>query len=93
MYIQFRMWPSEVFIVIFLTRLFCISTFVLLSPSFIVNTNLFIQVGFQAIAEALGMAAVKAAVAITAIIAGGRLVSGIQNWTVKFLISVTVTNM
>ncbi|KAJ6404574.1 hypothetical protein OIU84_012693 [Salix udensis] len=30
-------------------------------------------VGFQAIAEALGMAAVKAAVAITAIIAGGRL--------------------
>lgn len=36
------------------------------------------QVGFQAIAEALGMAGVKAAVAITAIIAGGRLVSGIQ---------------
>ncbi|KAJ1426876.1 Sodium/solute symporter superfamily [Sesbania bispinosa] len=35
-------------------------------------------VGFQAIAEALGLAAVKAAVAITAIIAGGRLVSGIQ---------------
>lgn len=33
------------------------------------------QVGFQAIAEALGVAAVKAAVAITAIIAGGRLVS------------------
>lgn len=33
------------------------------------------QVGFQAIAEALGLAAVKAAVAITAIIAGGRLVS------------------
>lgn len=32
------------------------------------------QVGFQAIAEALGLAAVKAAVAITAIIAGGRLV-------------------
>ncbi|XP_050204171.1 K(+) efflux antiporter 2, chloroplastic-like [Mercurialis annua] len=30
-------------------------------------------VGFQAIAEALGMAAVKAALAITAIIAGGRL--------------------
>ncbi|CAK7348052.1 unnamed protein product [Dovyalis caffra] len=30
-------------------------------------------VGFQAIAEALGMAAVKAAVAITVIIAGGRL--------------------
>ncbi|KAK4847462.1 hypothetical protein QYF36_002203 [Acer negundo] len=30
-------------------------------------------VGFQAIAEALGLAAVKAAVAITAIIAGGRL--------------------
>lgn len=33
-----------------------------------------LQVGFQAIAEALGLAAVKAAVAITAIIAGGRLV-------------------
>ncbi|THG22918.1 hypothetical protein TEA_026965 [Camellia sinensis var. sinensis] len=32
-------------------------------------------VGFQAIAEALGLAAVKAIVAITAIIAGGRLVS------------------
>ncbi|KAL0703050.1 hypothetical protein Bca4012_069475 [Brassica carinata] len=30
-------------------------------------------IGFQAIAEALGLAAVKAAVAITAIIAGGRL--------------------
>ena len=30
--------------------------------------------GFQAIAEALGLAAVKAAVAISAIIAGGRLV-------------------
>lgn len=34
-----------------------------------------IQVGFQAIAEALGLAAVKALVAITAIIAGGRLVN------------------
>jgi hypothetical protein len=33
------------------------------------------QVGFQAIAEALGLAGVKAVVAITAIIAGGRLVS------------------
>lgn len=33
------------------------------------------QVGFQAIAEALGVAAVKGAVAIAAIIAGGRLVS------------------
>ena len=33
--------------------------------------------GFQAIAEALGLAAVKAIVAIAAIIAGGRLVS----WT------------
>lgn len=33
------------------------------------------QVGFQAIAEALGLAAVKAVVAISAIIAGGRLVS------------------
>ena len=32
------------------------------------------QVGFQAIAEALGSAAVKAVVAISAIIAGGRLV-------------------
>ncbi|PNX61394.1 hypothetical protein L195_g052432, partial [Trifolium pratense] len=31
------------------------------------------SVGFQAIAEALGLAAVKAAVSITAIIAGGRL--------------------
>ncbi|KAB5527073.1 hypothetical protein DKX38_020920 [Salix brachista] len=41
-----------------------------------ISTCLFIfdiAVGFQAIAEALGMAAVKAAVAITAIIAGGRL--------------------
>lgn len=37
---------------------------------------LFFQIGFQAIAEALGLAAVKAIVAITAIIAGGRLVSG-----------------
>lgn len=37
-----------------------------LSPTF--------QVGFQAIAEALGLAAVKAVVAISAIIAGGRLV-------------------
>jgi hypothetical protein len=37
--------------------------------------SLCFQVGFQAIAEALGLAAVKAAVAITAIIAGGRLVS------------------
>ncbi|THG20461.1 hypothetical protein TEA_027540 [Camellia sinensis var. sinensis] len=34
---------------------------------------LLFQVGFQAIAEALGLAAVKAIVAITAIIAGGRL--------------------
>lgn len=34
-----------------------------------------IQVGFQAIAEALGLAAVKALVAIAAIIAGGRLVN------------------
>jgi len=33
------------------------------------------QIGFQAIAEALGLAAVKAVVAIAAIIAGGRLVS------------------
>lgn len=32
------------------------------------------QVGFQAIVEALGIAAVKAIVAITGIIAGGRLV-------------------
>lgn len=32
------------------------------------------QIGFQAIAEALGLAAVKALVAIAAIIAGGRLV-------------------
>ncbi|KAL0425970.1 UNVERIFIED_CONTAM: K(+) efflux antiporter 2, chloroplastic [Sesamum radiatum] len=34
---------------------------------------LLFQVGFQAIAEALGLAAVKAVVAISAIIAGGRL--------------------
>ncbi|RZS06122.1 hypothetical protein BHM03_00036741, partial [Ensete ventricosum] len=34
---------------------------------------LLFQVGFQAIAEALGLAAVKAIVAIAAIIAGGRL--------------------
>nr|ADT92192.1 putative potassium efflux system family protein [Zea mays] len=34
---------------------------------------LLFQVGFQAIAEAMGMAAVKAVAAITAIIAGGRL--------------------
>ncbi|PPD77087.1 hypothetical protein GOBAR_DD25995 [Gossypium barbadense] len=34
---------------------------------------LLFQVGFRAIAEALGLAAVKAAVAISAIIAGGRL--------------------
>ncbi|KAL9252372.1 K(+) efflux antiporter 2, chloroplastic-like protein [Drosera capensis] len=34
---------------------------------------LLFQVGFQAIAEALGMAAVKAIVAIAAIVAGGRL--------------------
>ncbi len=33
-----------------------------------------LQVGFNAIAEALGLAAVKAVVAITGIIAGGRLV-------------------
>jgi len=59
-------------------------------PLIIVNTNLYIQVGFQAIAEALGMAAVKAAVAITAIIAGGRLVSGIQNWTVNSLITAII---
>ncbi len=35
---------------------------------------LVLQVGFNAIAEALGLAAVKAVVAITGIIAGGRLV-------------------
>jgi hypothetical protein len=35
---------------------------------------LVVQVGFNAIAEALGLAAVKAVVAITGIIAGGRLV-------------------
>lgn len=39
------------------------------------KSSVVLQVGFQAIAEALGLAAVKAAVAITAIIAGGRLVS------------------
>ncbi|GAU47463.1 hypothetical protein TSUD_90310 [Trifolium subterraneum] len=36
-------------------------------------------VGFQAIAEALGLAAIKAAVSITAIIAGGRLIADNQN--------------
>lgn len=45
-----------------------------LSESWVMQSAMF-QVGFQAIAEALGLAAVKAAVAITAIIAGGRLVS------------------
>lgn len=39
------------------------------------KSSVVLQVGFQAIAEALGLAAVKAVVAITAIIAGGRLVS------------------
>lgn len=34
-----------------------------------------LQVGFQAIAEALGLAGLKAIVAISAIIAGGRLVT------------------
>lgn len=56
-------------------KVFCIkrgnvnarSLYFVLSPSF--------QIGFQAIAEALGLAAVKAVVAISAIIAGGRLVS------------------
>ncbi|PWZ46205.1 K(+) efflux antiporter 1, chloroplastic [Zea mays] len=37
------------------------------------STAVVLQVGFQAIAEAMGMAAVKAVAAITAIIAGGRL--------------------
>lgn len=41
-----------------------------------VDSLLLFQIGFQAIAEALGLAAVKAIVAIAAIIAGGRLVSG-----------------
>lgn len=36
------------------------------------------QIGIQAIAEALGVAAVKAVVAISAIIAGGRLVKSHQ---------------
>ena len=52
---------------------------------FLCNTNLSFQVGFQAIAEALGLAAVKAVVAISAIIAGGRLVCDIQNWGVDVL--------
>lgn len=38
------------------------------------------QIGFRAITEALGLAAVKAAIAIAAIIAGGRLVS-FMTWT------------
>lgn len=50
------------------------------------NSNLCFQVGFQAIAEALGLAAVKAAVAITVIIAGGRLVSDIHSWGVGCVI-------
>ncbi|KAK4371930.1 hypothetical protein RND71_007314 [Anisodus tanguticus] len=37
------------------------------------------EIGFRAIAEALGLAAVKAIVAITAIIAGGRLIAENQN--------------
>lgn len=37
--------------------------------------NFGFQVGFQAIAEALGLAAVKAVAAISTIIAGGRMVS------------------
>ena len=47
------------------------SLFPLLIAIYIISSP---QVGFQAIAEALGMAAVKAIVAIAAIIAGGRLV-------------------
>lgn len=56
---------------------------------FLCNTNLSFQVGFQAIAEALGLAAVKAVVALSAIIAGGRLVSDFYNWGVhvQFVIS------
>lgn len=37
--------------------------------------NVTAQVGFQAIAEALGVAALKGVIAIMVIIAGGRLVS------------------
>lgn len=63
-----------VVIVIFSTCILCYCC--RCCPQFLIgNINLYFQVGFQAIAEALGLAAVKAAVAITAIIAGGRLVS------------------
>lgn len=47
------------------------------------------QVGFQAIAEALGLAAVKAVVAISAIIAGGRLVRIIFALILAFFIAGT----
>ena len=57
------------------------------------NTIICFQVGFQAIAEALGLAAVKAAVAITAIIAGGRLVSGMQKWGVRSLINMIYNDL
>lgn len=46
-----------------------------LIPSIWETLSVVFQIGFQAIAEALGLAAVKAVVAIAAIIAGGRLVS------------------
>jgi len=55
--------------VLFRDRYF--SLFLLLIDIYTISSP---QVGFQAIAEALGMAAVKAIVAIAAIIAGGRLV-------------------
>jgi hypothetical protein len=44
-----------------------------------------LQVGFNAIAEALGLAAVKAVVAITGIIAGGRLVCTVVSVQMEWL--------
>ncbi|KAG1359572.1 K(+) efflux antiporter 2, chloroplastic [Cocos nucifera] len=51
----------------------CFTLYAPLYYLYISKASRFSQVGFQAIAEALGLAAVKAIVAITAIIAGGRL--------------------
>ncbi|KAK9144955.1 hypothetical protein Sjap_004858 [Stephania japonica] len=47
---------------------------------------LLFQVGFQAIAEALGVAAVKAIIAISAIIAGGRLCLSLRNHAIADLL-------
>jgi hypothetical protein len=47
--------------------------------------GILLQVGFNAIAEALGLAAVKAVVAITGIIAGGRLVCTVVSVQMEWL--------